>query len=163
MRHIRNSNFNSKVTFNVWTCLNVFAGRSQIRAIKSTIVKTTVCQNGGASLLIIDKNVWPTEKQQAWAYFYCWRLLANSERRHIYFRSYPNGHKLNKFLHLVAKRQMHFVLTFGRTSGGWGVACIYPNRRRGVYFIFRDPAAALYSRAASIRGRHLFKNHFIHY
>ena len=26
----------------------------------------------------------------------------------------------NKFLHLVAKRQMHFVLTFGRTSGGWG-------------------------------------------
>ena len=24
---------------------------------KKTIVKTTVCQNGGASLLIIDKNV----------------------------------------------------------------------------------------------------------
>ena len=90
------------------------------RYLQTAALKTTVCQNGGASLLLIDKNVWPTEKQQAWAHFYCWRLLAISERRHIYFRSYPNGHKLNKFLHLVAKRQMHFVLTFGRTSGGWG-------------------------------------------
>ena len=93
-------------------CFNAFLGRSQIRTIRRTIVKTTVCQNGGASLLLIDKNVWPTEKQQAWAHFYCWRLLAISERRHIYFRSYPNGHKWNKFLHLV-------VLTF---RGGllWG-------------------------------------------
>ena len=116
-----NSNFTSKVTFKCRICFNAFLGRSQIRAIRRTIVKTSVCQNGGASLLVIDKNVWPTEKQQAWAHFYCWRLLAISERRHIYFRSYPNGHKWNKFLHLVAKRQMHFVLTVGCTSGGgWG-------------------------------------------
>ena len=105
-------------------CFNVFLGRSQIRAIRRTIVKTTVCQNGGASLLLIDKNVWSTEKQLVWAHFNCWRLLANSERRHIYFRSDPNGHKWNKFLHLVEKRQMHFVLTFGRTSGGWG-GCLF--------------------------------------
>ena len=91
-------------------CLSAFLGRSQIRAIRRTIVKTTVCQNGGASLLFIDKNVWPTEKQQAWAHFYCWRLLAISEHRHIYFGSYPNGHKWNKFLHLV------------ETSGGGGAS-----------------------------------------
>ena len=32
---------------------------------------------------------------------------------------------------------------------------LYSNRRRGVYFIFREPCAAF------IRGRRLFKNHFI--
>ena len=70
-------------------CFNSFLGRSQMRAIRRTIVKTTVCQNGGASLLLNDKNVWPTEKQQTWSHFYCWRLLATSERRHIYSQSYP--------------------------------------------------------------------------
>ena len=34
---------------------------------------------------------------------------------------------------------------------------LYSNRRRGVYFIFREPGAAF------IRGRRLFKNHFIQY
>ena len=53
------------------------------------------------------------------------RLLAISERRHISFRSYPNGHKLNKFLHLVAKRQMHFVLTL---TDKWGAGCHQPLR-----------------------------------
>ena len=103
------------------------------RYLQTAAIKTTVCQNGGASLLLIDKNVWPTEKQQSWAHFYCWRLLAISERRHIYFRSYPNGHKWNKFLHLVANRQMHFVLTFGRTSGGRGRSCLLRSLR-GPFF-----------------------------
>ena len=112
------SNFKSKVTFNV----------SQIRAIRRTIVK-----NGGASLLLIDKNVWPTEKQLVWAHFYFWSLLAISERRHVYFRSCPFGHKWNKFLHLVAKRQMYLVSTLGRTSGGGGVASSDPSE---VFFSF---------------------------
>ena len=103
------------------------------RYLQTAALKTTVCQNGGASLLLIDKNVWPTEKQQAWAHFYCWRLLAISERRHIYFRSDSNGHKWNKFLYLVANRQMHFVLTFGRKSGGRGRGCLLRSLR-GPFF-----------------------------
>ena len=57
MTQIRNSNFKSKKTFNVQDMFQCILGRSQIRSIRRTIVKTTVCQNGGASLLLIDKNV----------------------------------------------------------------------------------------------------------
>ena len=35
---------------------------------------------------------------------------------------------------------------------------IYSNKRRGAYLIFRATSAALYSRAALIRGQRLFKN-----
>ena len=54
---------------------------------------------------------------------------------YIYFRSYPNGHKLNKFLHLVAKRQMHFVLTLTYQYGGGCAPSLPP---RGFLSFFLD-------------------------
>ena len=68
--------------------------------------------------ILIKLSIWPTKKQQDWSHFYCLRLLAISERR--YLRSYPNGNKLNKFLHPVTKRQMHLFLTFTYKWGGGG-------------------------------------------
>ena len=62
----------------------------------------------------------------------------------MYFRSYPNGHKLNKFLHLVAKRQM--IVFNPRTykwgwGGGSGGGCYPPLSFFLVFFLHYKTSA----------------------
>ena len=105
--------------------------------------KTIVCQNGGANLLHIDKIVNLTNRKNSrhdliFIAYVCWL----SERRHLYFRSCPNGHKLNKFLHLVTERQMHFVLTFTYKWGGGGGGGCPPSPEVFLSFFLDDKTSA---------------------
>ena len=122
--------------------LNAFLGRFQIRAIRSLGVKRQLFARTVAPVycILIKLLIWPTEKQPACSHFYFLRLLAISKRRHIYLRSYPNGHKLNKFLHLVAKRQKHFVLTLTCQwwGGGGAGGAPRPHPPRGFLSFFLD-------------------------
>ena len=74
-------------------CLNAFLGRFQIRAIRSSGVKRQLLRQlfvrtvAPVYCILIKLLIWPTEKQPACSHFYCLRLLAISERRHIHFRS----------------------------------------------------------------------------